>query len=289
MADEEFSVVLVMRPFSHHRGAEYNNLQRFMEIGMVTYEKFMDISKLRNFFVIVPKTDVATVKNALSTKWPAWPWQVLSEDTLLHPGIPAGWARQQTVKLAVSFLVQTDLYLIIDDDTYLTKPFSGKDLRDVKTGKVLLNRTPIDFPFFFLWSNQLLGYDFDKVQGAAYHMAITPETFVTAEVRSLVKHLIEKYGDKKAWQVHLANHKFTEYALYWIWLMMQGKTDTLYATPGDTADVLYGYATTGPEHDLKERVRDSFEKNAHHWFSFVQSSLPIPVNEVKERVLAMLK
>jgi hypothetical protein len=288
---EAFSIVLTLRPFSHHARPECDNLRRFLDIGMVTWERFFPRASregLRDFFVIVPKEDLAKTSKALTTAHPDWPWRVISEDSLLHASLPPGWARQQTAKLSVSFLVQTPLYLIIDDDTYLTKPFQGAaDLRDPKSGKLLLNRTAIDFPFFFFWSSQVLQCDFDKVQAAPYHMAITPEIFVTSEVRELVKHLTSLYGDKKAWQLHLLQNKFTEYCLYWIWLLMNERTQSLYAA-ADCSRQLYDHATTGPEHDLHQRVRASFEDNANHVFSFVQSSLPYPVSTIRDAVLAQL-
>ena len=289
---EPYTIVMAIKPFSHQQGNEFNNLRRFLDIGMVTYEHFFSNdakSSLSEFMVIVPKGDVTAVQGALTAKYPSWPWKVINEDSLLHPALPPGWSRQQTLKLAVSYLVQTDLYLIIDDDTYLTKPFHGaENLRDPATNKVLLNRCMIDFPFFFFWSNQILDFDFDIVQNAPYHMAITPEVFITSEVRDLTKHLITKHGDKKQWQLHLANNKFTEYCLYWIWLMMQNKTKDLYATP-ECPLALYGYPTTGPEHDMKERVAQSFHDNANFWFSFVQSSLPYPVSSVRDTILAHLQ
>lgn len=289
-ADTEFSIVMTIRPFSHHHGAEFNNLQRFMEIGMVTWERFFPKAErggLKDFFVIAPKADVEFVQQKLKAQFSDWPWKVIHEDQLLHPGLPSGWAKQQTAKLAVSFLVQTELYLIIDDDTYLTKPFFGvASLRDAEFGnKILMNRIPIDFPFFFLWSAQVLGYDFDKVQEYPYHMAITPEVFVTSEVRDLVKHLIDKYGDKKTWQVYLVNNKFTEYCLYWIWLIMRGKNQTLYVGP-ECPRSLYGNATTGPEHNLPARVEESFKNNKNYLFSFVQSSLPYHVPLIRDLVLS---
>jgi hypothetical protein len=289
---ETFTMVMAIRPFSHLQGLEFNNLRRFREIGMVTYERFFTEDAKRNlkeFIVIVPASDVAAVQQELTKHFPAWPWKVLSENTLLHASLPPGWARQQTVKLAVSFLVQTDLYLIVDDDTYLTKPFRGaSDLRDPVSGKVLLNRTPIDFPFFFLWSCQVLNWDFDKVQDAPFHMAITPEVFITTEVKALTKHLTEKYGAQKGWQLHLANNKFTEYCLYWIWLLKQDKTKELYVGENHPMQ-LYGFATTGPEHNLEERVHKSFHDNAGFLFSFVQSSLPHSVSKIRDTILPYLK
>lgn len=279
-------MVMALRPYSHQQGAEFNNLKRFLEIGMITYEHFFTPearASLHAFMVLVPKADVASVQQELKSRYPSWPWKVISEDSLLHPSIPSGWARQQTLKLAVSFLVTTDLYLIVDDDTYLTKPFTGaSDLCDAKTGKVLMNRTQIDFPYFFLWSCQVLGCDYDTVQNAPFHMAITPEVFISSEVRALTKHLIQKYGDEKRWQLYLAEHKFTEYCLYWIWLIMNNKTD-LYAGKG--TNELYGFATTGPEHDLEAQVNRSFHAKGF-LFSFVQSSLPYSVSKVRDVILS---
>ena len=284
---EKYSIVLVIRPFSHHADAQYNNIDRFLDIGMVTYEKFLNKEDLQEFFVIVPKADVTSVQKRLQDAYPSWPWRVINEDNLLHASIPPGWARQQTVKLAVSALVRTPTYLIIDDDTYLTKPLSISDMRDPTSGKLLMNRTEIDFPFFFLWSAQVLEADFDMVQDQPCHMAITPEIFVTQVVRDLVKHLVDKYGSAKEWQVFLVNNKYTEYCLYWIWLLMQNKHNELYDTI--TQKQLYGYATTGMEHDMSTQVKLSFQENANHYFSFVQSSLPISVTDIKQAVISQLQ
>lgn len=248
----------------------------------MTYEKFLDVSSIEEFFVIVPTEDVEKVKKLLTGRYPTYPWNVINEAALLHGSLPPGWARQQTAKLAISMLVRTSTYLIIDDDTYLTKPFSAKDLYDPANGKLIMNKTSIDFPFFFLWSAQILKHDFDEVQDFPTNMAITPEVFVRDVVRDLVKWLIEEYGGNKQWQMHLYQNKYTEYCLYWIWLMKHKRAHELYSIESQTA--LYGMATTGTEHDLCSRVAKSFQNNSDYWFSFVQSSLPHSVDEIYEQV-----
>ena len=277
-----YSIVLVLKPFTHREGVAFNNLERFLSIGIVTYEKFLKKEEVKTFFVIVPNADVPYVTKELQEKHPSWPWKVIQEETLISPAIPSGWARQQTCKLAVSMLVSTDQYLIIDDDTYLTRPFCESDMYDPTSKKLLMNRTAIDFPFFFFWSAQILEADFDMVQDAPTHMAITPEIFVTSVVRDIVKWLVDKYGNQKHWQIHLANHKFTEYCIYWIWLLQHKLADTYYDTTSSYK--LYEHATTSPDQDLRERVLKSFTDNAHHWFSFVQSSLDIPVHHVRKLI-----
>lgn len=281
------SIVLVIRPFSHQIDPKYNNIERFLRIGMMTYEKYLDKSSIKDFFVVVPAQDVEGVKKLLTDKHPDYPWNVINEDVLIHPAIPSGWAKQQTVKLAISMLVQTDTYLIIDDDTYLTKPFAASQLVDPDSKRLLLNTTKIDFPFFFLWSCQVLKYDFQHVQDFPIHMAITPEVFVTAVVKDIVKWLIAEYGNKKMWQIYLANHKYTEYCLYWIWLIKHDQTEVYYDT--QSKHKLYGHATTGSEHSLRRQVELSFEDNANHWFSFVQSSLPHSVREIYDVVASHVR
>jgi hypothetical protein len=285
-APAPYSIVLVLKPFTHHAGKAHNNMDRFLKIGMVSYAKYLDTSTLKDFFVVVPAADVAVVQSMLTSAYPTFPWRVINEDTLLHATIPPGWARQQTVKLAVSMLVQTETYLIVDDDTYLTKPFSSSNMRDPSSGKLLLNKTKIDFPFFFLWSAQVLRADFEMVQDAPCHMAITPEIFVTSVVKDIVRWLVDNYGNQKKWQVFLAEHKYTEYCLYWIWLLQRNKASELYAI--DSPLSLYGHATTGDEHDLSSQVQKSFEDNQNFWFSFVQTSLPHSVDQVEKTVRRFL-
>ena len=279
----QFSVVLVIKNHSHDNATD--NFERFATIGMVTYEKYLDAASVKDFFIVTPSDEQKQLSDMLTKKWPSWPWKFVSEDKLLDKNISVGWARQQTAKLAVSMLVTTDHYLIIDDDTYLTRPFRYADMFD-SDGKIIMNKTIIDFPFFFLWSNQVLKYDFDKVQSQDYHMAITPEIFVTQEVRGLVRFLVTTYGDSKQWQRFLADHKYTEYCLYWIWLIQQDKHKTLYAVSDEKS--LYGCDTTSASQDLSRNVAASFDPTANHYFSFVQTSIGYPIETIRNLVLSRL-
>lgn len=273
-----FSIVLVIKKNTHDNVAD--NFERFVTIGMVTYEKYLNVAAVKDFIIVTTQEEQRELSDMLTAKWPTWPWKFVSEDKLLNKSIRAGWARQQTAKLAVSMLITTDHYLIIDDDTYLTRPFGYADLFD-DDGKVIMNKTLIDFPFFFLWSNQVLKYDFDKVQSQEYHMAITPEIFITQEVRGLVRFLVTMYGDSKQWQRFLADHKYTEYCIYWIWLIQQDKHKTLYSGGGKS---LYGHETTNPAQDLRKNVAASFDPTGAHYFSFVQTSIGHPLATIRDLV-----
>lgn len=283
----QISIVMVLKEFTHSNGTSFNNLDRFMRIGMRTYQRFLNPEMIADFFVIVPKSDFDRIKRRLMTQYPEWPWRVIVEDVIVGRAVPGGWAKQQTAKLAIASMVKTSHYLIIDDDTYLTRPLhDARELFDER-GRARMNRCDIDFPFFFLWSSQILGVEWERVQDAPFHMAITPEIFVTEVVRDLVKVLEDKYGSHMKWQEYLAENKFTEYCLYWTYLIQRDEREKWYAVDGEAAP-LYACPTTGPEHDMPTQVCKSFGRETSHFFSFVQSSLPHTVDDVEEQILKYL-
>jgi hypothetical protein len=253
---------------------------------MRTYEKYLDLSSLHEFIVVTPREEVQKLSALLKNAYPSWPWKFIIEEALVSNRIPDGWAKQQTAKLAVANVVKTQHYLIIDDDTYLTKPFSYTNM--FHNGKLIMNKTQIDFPFFFLWSAQVAQVDYDLVQNADYHMAITPEIFDTNIVKEIVNWLESEYGTQMKWQEYLAENKYTEYCLYWIYLIKTHRCHEVYASDADAPQV-YGYPTSGPEHNLEEQVKKSFMNNEQHYFSFVQSSLQFTVPQVEAVVEALLQ
>ena len=280
-----YSIVLVLRTFSYFQDEKHNNLQRFLQIGMATFDRFMEQDEIKDFFVVVPSQEEEAVRKALCDAYPTWPWNVLNEDALVHASLPPGWARQQTIKFAISMLVQTETYLIVDDDTILTKPFHEKDMYADGTRQLIMNRAQIDFPFFYLWSCQALKYDFDKVQDFPYHMGITPQIFVTSVVRDLVKWLVLNYGGQKVWQLFLANNKFTEYTMYWMWLIKHNLTGSHYTTSTDANEVYGNVITTDMEKSqLAKSVKTMFAQNEKYFFSFIQSSLPFIIKDISDMV-----
>lgn len=282
---QKYSIVLVIKEITHQNGVEHNNLDRFMQVGMVTYEKFLNRDDLHEFIIVAPASDLKNIQARLTAAHPNWPWKFVVEDAIVLKTLPNGWAKQQTAKFAVASIVKTPHYLIIDDDSYLTKPFSRQSL--FHNGKVILNKCAIDFPMFFFWSCRVLKWDFDNVQYAPYHMAITPQVFITERVIDLVAWLESEYGDRMKWQQFLADNKFTEYTTYWQYLMKLGGgmklCEELYACE-EGAPAMYGFATTGPEHNLTLQVKRSFRENENYYFSFVQTSLPFSNKQVATEV-----
>lgn len=275
MSSTPFTIVMCLKLTTHR--AEVNNLSRFMGVGLRTYQRWLRLADVRAFIVIVPEKERKLVEAALRERAPEFPWTFVAEEALVDAAVPPGWARQQTAKLAVARMVETPTYLIVDDDTFLVRPFGAADLV-APDGGLRFNRTDIDFPFFFLWSAQVLGVDYEEVQTQPFHMAITPEPFVTDVVRDLVGELAARHGD---WQRAIAAHKFTEYCLYWIYVVTRGLRDRYYTT--DATCCLYDHCVTSPDQlgDLGGHLARAFGAGAHY-FSFVQTSLPVTTEAIVE-------
>jgi hypothetical protein len=279
------TIVLVLKDYTHRHGSPaYSNVERFLRVGMPTYEKHLARDGVTEFIVITPTAELESTKRRIVAKYPKWPWRFVPEDVLVARGIPSGWAKQQTAKVAVAAIIKTPHYLIIDDDTYLTKPLNpATDLFDDR-GRAYMTKCQIDFPFFYIWSSQIIDIDYDDVQNAPFHMGITPEVFFTDVSKEIIAFLETRYGTHMKWQEHLAANKFTEYCMYWSYLIKKGDgaRERLYAC--DSPIALYGNCTVSAAQNMAELVATSFAANERYWFSFVQSSLDHGVDAVEKEV-----
>jgi len=273
-----FTIVLCLKTTTHRQ--EIDIVDRFVRIGLASYKKHLRISDVAEFIVITPPKERAAIQTRLEEAAPEFPWTFVSENDVVESTLPQGWAKQQTAKLAIARRVKTPIYLLVDDDTFAVRPFGGDDLYE--NSALRMNTTPIDFPFFFLWSSEVLGLqstDYETlVQPQPFHMAITPEIFVTSVVRDIIKVLETRHGAH--WQKAIVGNKFTEYGVYWIHLLMQNKTH-LYSKNAP----LYASATTSPDHNLEHQLKAAFDtNNSSHIFSFIQTSLPITTDEILEKM-----
>ena len=269
-AHEKFTIVLCIKATTHRD--DVDSVERFIRIGVASYLKYMRLEDVHEIFVITPSKERASIEERLTAAAPTFPWKVIPENELVDSSLTTGWAKQQTAKIAIAKRVKTPLYLIIDDDTFAVRPFGTTDL--YHNDRVRMNKTPIDFPFFFLWSAEVLGCDFEEVvQPQPFHMAITPEIFVTAVVKDLIATLAARHGAYPEWQKAIVANKYTEYCMYWIHMLMQGTTDKHYAIE-DSSPPLYAAATTGADHNLADQMKAAFAPECKHIFSFVQTSLP---------------
>lgn len=276
----KYTIVLCIKTQTHRN--DVDSVERFLRIGVASYKKFMNLDDVHEIIVITPLKERVAIETRLKANAPEFPWVVVAENELVDADLSSGWAKQQTAKLAISKRIKTQIYLIIDDDTFAVRPFGFADL--YHNGRVRMNKTTIDFPFFFYWSAEVLGADFERlVQPQQFHMAITPEIFVTSAVKELIQFLEKRHGTYPKWQRAIVDNKYTEYCMYWIYLLMQNKTSVLYSTETDSPP-LYSAATTGTEHSLEQNIEKAFAPDGNHIFSFVQTSLPHTTDAILKEI-----
>ena len=57
-----YTILLVIKQFTHDG---VDNHERFMNIGLPTYEKFLDLKSLKQFIIIAPEAELAELSKKL--------------------------------------------------------------------------------------------------------------------------------------------------------------------------------------------------------------------------------
>jgi len=303
----KISFVLLIKIRSHH---DHNELDRLKNIQLKSLRKFLDPTILQDFFIIASREDIATIKDDLLRSYPEFPFVFVVEDQLC-PSITggAGWTKQMILKLAVANLVQTDYYLTLDTDVFLTKPLSEADL--LQDGKLVYQKeNPDTHKKWWKSSAHLLRVDPDRVLRKEFAMGVTPEYLVTEVCRKLQAEIESLHGTRD-WAFWLMTSRmskksllnkvirklcgsapflaavlpkerveqirgcdWTEYSLYWTYLDKLQLAERYYAAGGRQ---LYGNCIWG-EGDIKEQdlgtlMGKAFSDNAQYHFSIIQSSI----------------
>ncbi len=264
-----FSIVLPIK--CRENGEFTNDYKLFSRVGSLSYEKFLDISNLDGFYIICPYAEIQDVHFAI--KFSKIPYRIMSEESLLDRKVYEcqGWFKQQLLKLAIVDMIQTSFYLVLDADMYLTQKLCYKDL--FNEGKIKYNSEPWQTENndkystnsnWWMNSSRILDFDYRKLQNKKL-MSVTPEILVKKIVHELVNYVKKMHPD---WQHHLVINRFTEFTLYWIFIIMNNHED-LYTTAGfplwkhdsNTNIINYGQSYIN--------VRNSFEQPTS-FFSVIQ-------------------
>lgn len=148
--------------------------------------------------------------------------------------MPLGWYIQQLVKVGLSRFVTSPHMLVLDADVYAINSISASTLLNTQNGtpKVVSSRkvfkgTPIASESFggrwtprYAVALELLGANqTDIVPETTHILGVTPEVLSTALTRRILDRLEALH--KRPWYNTLAYSRFTEYALYNTYLMIQ--------------------------------------------------------------------
>jgi hypothetical protein len=173
-----------------------------------------------------------------------FPLSVYSEEEFLQTNETSGWLKQQLIKLAVSKVVTTDIYLVVDSDHYLTRPFGYENLW--VNGKLSYHSEPWQtengpkYSTNSQWweqSAKILDFPIEKLKEEKELMSVTPQILVTSIVKSL---LYELKNSRPNFQTHLATSGFTEFTLYWIYVLIHNYRN-LYAESSSVGTALWSH------------------------------------------------
>jgi len=212
-----------------------NGFRIFTEMGLKSYEKYLDIRNVHEFLIISPATDIASIYDMVKDSH--IPFRVIDENEIIpssdHIG---GWYKQQFIKMLAARFVTTSCYLVVDSDMYLTQHLLYTDL--VHDGKVKYTseewpkQNGPDYAQNTSWwesSCCVLDYSVEDLYQSKDLMSVTPVIFITTLMLKLLDKLKEKYGE--SWINDLHEVGFTEFTLYWIFLI-QCEMTTLYTNEG---------------------------------------------------------
>jgi hypothetical protein len=313
---QQYTLVLPIKVNSY----SHSDLQRFIHIQLRSLNKFLDSSSVCEFLIICKKNEIDIVKKALIEHPSPLPIQLLSEDLIVTEKVinnTSGWYLQQLLKLGIAKIIKTPLYLILDADCFLTKPFSYKDL--FHEGKIIIDKICWTHnPGWWLDSMKIIEEVSLHELSAQLAMAVTPQILVTEVVCQLVDYLNHKEALVR-WDEYLSLKKFTEYSLYWLFLIKLKKLDLYQLANGPSllSNALWWHLlrVTPPHKNIfsrawkriskrqrkkghmvkndiimnfktwsEKQIQASFESNTYFHFTLIQSSIDeIPVEWIIEQ------
>jgi len=213
------------------------------------------------------------------------------------------------LKIAVASRVETEYYLTLDTDIFLTRQLNAENFRE--QGKLVYQREQTaTHRSWWASSARVLGYEPKRVLAEGRAMGVTPEYLVAEACRGLQKEIAQLHGTRDwarwlmesrmskkklpnkvvrflvkslPWSAPLLPGKrlaqvrtcdWTEYTLYWTYLHKHGLIGRYYA---DGERQVYGNCVWGETEmkgrELEELLEATFKDNALYHFSVVQSSI----------------
>lgn len=133
------------------------------------------------------------------------------------------WYYQQLLKLKIANFIKTKHYLTLDIDMFLIKELKYDDMffdnKIIYTHESFPHNNPPGYTNKSWWENscKILNCPIEKLHNMDNLMGVTPQLLITNVVNDLIIFLENKFGP--SWDTFVANNGFTEFSLYWIYVM----------------------------------------------------------------------
>jgi hypothetical protein len=267
------------------------NFDIFCDLNFSLYNSFLNKEEISKFIIVCKSDYVESIKDKTSNY--DLNIIVISEESFLPESVIncRGWYKQQIIKISAARFVDTEYYLVLDDDLFLIKPLSYKDF--FNEGKVIYSYegwpdNSSTFSTNTVWwerSCELLQYDLNDIKNSPHNMGVTPQLLKRDYVGDLVK-TIKKIHNTKEWELCFENFNATEFCSYWISLLKSGN-NKYYTTEGNKLwDPYKDINILEPslnKDDFRNRIQKSLDEKRNHFF-VIQSYLNYPIDFYKDLI-----
>jgi hypothetical protein len=267
------------------------NFDIFCDLNFSLYNSFLNKNEISKFILICKSDFVESVKE--KTNKYDLNIEVLAEESFLPESVVncRGWYKQQIIKLSAARFVDTEYYLVLDDDLFLIKPLLYKDF--FNNDKVIYSSegwpdNSSTYSTNTAWwesSCELLQYDLNNIKNSSCNMGVTPQLLKRDYVATLVKD-IKKIHNTKEWELCFENFKATEFSSYWISLLKEGNQIS-YTTEGNKIwdphkDVNILEPSLSRE-SFRNKIEMALSEKKNHFF-VIQSYLNYPIDFYKDLI-----
>jgi hypothetical protein len=280
MNSSKYSIVIPIKRFTYFWSANgldqrtsteyHDNIRRFFEISWETHDKNLRKEDIDCIYFIVASGEEKYLESMIQTRM----YNVKTKIIIEHMLIPDKYnftshRKQMLLKLLIFKYIQTDLYLILDDDIISLKPFGYHDI--FLKNKIRYGSEPGigSQPYVWECSRDLLKLNKKtNIYRLKKTMSITPEIMITSVVVDMMGYLINMHGSVDNLYNVMSHVSWTEYTLYWLYLKYVDKKGTSYYTSsGLTTENLLEYYKNYTQL-LRKIVREKL-----NYFAIIQSNV----------------
>lgn len=271
---------------------ELNSFKIFSSISIDLYAKFLDTLFLKNFIIICPLDDMPQIKKHTDKYSNIIQFEFIDENLLLEDIEVKGWYKQQLIKLLVANHVETSNYLIVDSDMYLNQHLKYADLFDDKLIKYSFEEYHTTNDMYHStnsnwWesSANIVDFNINFIRESIDLMGVTPQLMIKDVVIELINFLTNRYGNQ--WKKTICQLKFTEYTLYWLYLL-KNRYNLFYTPNNDiwkhdlSTNILHHHTVD----EQQQKIKASLDNNTTK-FSVIQSYLPVDIDMIIKTVHAI--
>ena len=267
---------------------ESSDLDIFLALGLPSLQRFIEKSCILELIVIASKRDIYKISKHL-TALCVFSFRIVDEDQLC-PAIAGsrGWSKQQILKLAIALLIETEWYLIIDSDVICTRQVDYTDL--IQGGRAIWQKEQASEHLSWWRGSENVLQMPTAVCPDEPVFGVTPALMHTESVTQLICRIHEIYSGSD-WSVTLlkSTEPWTEYTLYWTYLLYCNQRHSLYA---ESETTLYLADSIWNKDQLSELGDDWFKKafdpSAKYFFLVFQSNMNIPLSETVRLLRRMI-